>query len=114
MRRSTDRVSFHKKRFLIRISGTAALMAVDGYMFEDPLTGLTLGVHKDCKGGMWFVDCLRTGMWSVCEKTRGRAYECYKRVRWKYADKLQAGDFNMWQEEFVYLVDDWEKSYGRP
>lgn len=111
MRRSTDEVSFHKKRYLVRISGTGALMAVDGYTFEDSLTGLTLGVHKD---GRWYVDCLRTGMYVVFEKTRGRAYDRYKRVRRKYADKLQAGDFNRLQEEFANLVDDWEKSNGRP
>ena len=58
MRKSTDKVSFHKKRYLVRISGTSALMAVDGYTLEDPLTGLTLGVHKDRRGGKWYVDCL--------------------------------------------------------
>lgn len=114
MRRSTDKVSFHKERYLVRISGTPALMAVDGYTFEDSLTGLTLGVHKDGRDGMWRVDCLRTGMYVACEKTRGRAYDRYKRVRWKYADKLQAGDFNRLQEEFADLADDWEKSNGRP
>lgn len=114
MRKSTDEVSFHKKRYLVRIAGTSALMAVDGYTFEDSLTGLTLGVHKDGRDGMWHVDCLRTGMYVALDKTRGRAYDCYKRVRWKYADKLQAGDFNRLQEEFADLVDDWEKSNGRP
>lgn len=114
MRRSTDEVSFHKKRYLVRLAGTDALMAVDGYTFEDPLTGLTLGVHKDGKSGLWYVDCLRTGLWLASEKTRGRAYDRYKRVRWRYANKLQAGDFNRLQEEFAGLVDDWEKSNGRP
>lgn len=114
MRRSTDEVSFHKKRYLVRLTGTDDLMAVNGYMFEDSLTGLTLGVHKDGKSGLWYVDCLRTGLWLACEKTRGRAFDRYKRVRWRYADKLQAGDFNRLQEEFADLVDDWEKSNGRP
>lgn len=54
---------------------------------------------------MWRVDCLRTGMYVALDKTR---------VRWKYADRLQAGGFNRLQEEFADLVDDWEKSYGRP
>lgn len=89
-------------------------MAVDGYMFDDPLTGITLGVHKDGKSGLWYVDCPQTGLWLVSEKTRGRAYDCYKRVRWRYADKLQAGGFNRLQKEFADLVDDWEKSNGRP
>lgn len=89
-------------------------MAVDGYAFEDSLTGLTLGVHKDGRDGMWYVDCLRTGMYVAREKTRGRAYDRYKRVRWKYANRLQDGDFNRLQVEFVDLVDDWEKSNGRP
>lgn len=114
MRKSTDEVSFHKKRYLVRIYGTSALMAVDGYTFEDSLTGLTLGVHKDGRDGMWHVDCLRTGMYVAREKTRGRAYDRYKRVRWKYANRLQAGDFNRFLGEFVDLVDDWEKSNGRP
>ena len=52
-------------------------------------------------------------MYLVFGETRGRAYERYKRVRWKYANKLQAGDFNRLQEEFADLVDDWEKSNGR-
>lgn len=114
MRESTDDVSFHKKRFLVRLYGTDALMAVDGYTVDDSLTGITLGVHKDGKSGLWYVDCLRTGMWLACEKTRGRAYERYKRVRWRYVDKLQSGGFNRLQEEFADLVDDWEKSNGRP
>lgn len=114
MRRSTDEVSFHKKRFLVRLGGTDALMDVGGYTFEDPLTGLSLGVHKDGKSGLWYVDCLRTGLWLVREKTRSRAFERYKRVRWRYAGKLQAGDFNRLQDEFADLVDDWEKSNGRP
>lgn len=38
----------------------------------------------------------------------------YKRVRWKYAEGLQAGKFNREQEEFSNLVNDWEKSNGRP
>lgn len=114
MRESTDEVSFHKKRYLVRISGTDALMAVDGYTFEDSLTGLTLGVHKCGRDGRWYVDCLRTGMYVALGKTRERAYDRYKRVRWKYAAKLQAGDFTRLQEEFANLVDDWEKSNGRP
>lgn len=114
MRKSTDEVSFHKKRFLLRLLSTDVLIAVDGYTFEDPLTGLTLGVHKSGKSGNWYVDCLRTGMWLVCEKTRGRAYERYKRVRWRYADMLRSGNFSRRQEEFADLVDDWEKSNGRP
>lgn len=114
MKRATDKVSFHREWYLVRFCATNALMAVDGYMFEDPLTGHTLGVHKDVKSGMWYVDCLRTGMWLVREKTRGRAYERYKRLRWKYDEKMRAGDFNRQQEEFADLYDDWEKSNGRP
>lgn len=114
MRRSTDEVIFHKKRYLVRLGATDALMAVDGYMFEDSLTGITMGVHKDGKSGLWYVDCLQTGLWLACEKTRALAFERYKRVRWRYADKLQAGDFKRLQEEFADLVDDWEKSNGRP
>lgn len=107
-------MSFHRKRYLVRVYGVDAIKAVDGYTFEDSLTGLTLGMHKDGSNGLWYVDCLRSGMWLARDKTRARAYERYKRVRWKYAEGLQAGNFNRQQEEFADLVDDWEKSNGRP